>query len=356
MAQFTIRPSQALEALLRVTMKGMVPYMQGPPGIGKSDIVRQLAEKGNLKVIDIRLSQAMPEDLNGFPMKNAEGTKASFIPFDVFPIQGDALPVRPDGTPYAGWLIFLDELSSAPKAVQAAAYKLILDRMVGSYHLHDNVVMVAAGNRMGDKAVVVEQSTALRSRLSHLELEYSQPDFIQYGNTHGMDFRVLAYNSWKPQAGHDFDPQRNDKTFACPRTWEFVSRMIKGKPELDGLDQIIITGQIGDKHGVQFYQFCQLMDKLPSLDKILADPEGAEVPSTSDLRYAVLTSIQEHATKENFSKLVRYVIRFPADFQVIFFRGVVQRDIQFRTHPDYAANITRLLRFINEDDRAYAPA
>lgn len=354
MSMFTIRPSQTLEVLKRITMQGLVPYLQGPPGVGKSALVHQLADLGNLKMIDERMSQAMPEDLKGFPMRSGDGSKAHFVPFDTFPVAGDPLPLRPDGTPYAGWLIFLDELSSAPKAVQAAAYKIILDKKVGSYDLHPNVVIVAAGNRMGDKAVVIEQSTALRSRLIQLEMVSDPGDFVAHGNSRKYDYRVLAYAQWKPGSVHDFDPQRNDKTFACPRTWEFVSRLIKGKTDLDALDQIIIVGAVGDAHGVKFFQFCQLMGKLPDIRDILADPTGTAIPPSSDLRYAILTSLMDHATLENFARITQYVIRFPADMQVIFFRGVVQRDLKFRTHPDYAKNITSILRFISEEDKHYA--
>lgn len=124
MSQFNLGPKQLQQALERVMMRGLVPYVQGSPGIGKSDIFKQIAKKFNLKVLDTRLASAAPEDLNGLPFRN--GNKAAFLPFENFPIKGDPLPVETDEQgnvthQYDGWLILLDEMSSAPKSVQAAA-------------------------------------------------------------------------------------------------------------------------------------------------------------------------------------------------------------------------------------------
>lgn len=114
MSLLTLPPKKLKEAVKRVLTAGLVPMIEGSPGIGKSDIVRAIAKDWGLKVIDTRLSQAAPEDLNGLPMR--KGDKAAFLPFENFPVEGDKVP---EG--YNGWLIFLDELTSAPKSVQAAA-------------------------------------------------------------------------------------------------------------------------------------------------------------------------------------------------------------------------------------------
>ena len=102
----------------------LTAFIQGSPGLGKSALVRDIAEEKNLKLIDIRLSQCDLTDLNGLP--KTDGKKATFLPFDTFPLEDDPLPEGKDG-----WLIFLDELNAAPRSLQCAAYKIILDRMVG---------------------------------------------------------------------------------------------------------------------------------------------------------------------------------------------------------------------------------
>jgi len=128
---FKLKPNQLEIEIDVCTKANVVPYVVSSPGIGKSSIVAQVAKKNKLKLIDLRLSQCTPEDLQGFPMRT--GDKATFTPFDIFPLEGEEVP---EG--YNGWLILLDEMSSAPKSVQAAAYKLILDRQVGSFNFSAN--------------------------------------------------------------------------------------------------------------------------------------------------------------------------------------------------------------------------
>ena len=107
-----IKLSQA-SALITIALKAhQVPMLHGSPAIGKSSIVKQIAKLFNLKLIDLRLSQCDPTELMGFP--KVSGNRAGYTPMETFPIEGDALP---DG--YSGWLLFLDEMNSAPPAVQA---------------------------------------------------------------------------------------------------------------------------------------------------------------------------------------------------------------------------------------------
>ncbi len=152
---YTVTPNQAAQEIVACISAGLTPLLSGSPGTGKSSLMNQVAKDYQLKLLDLRLSQCTPEDLQGYPMRN--GNKATFTPFDIFPLEGEEIP---EG--YEGWILFLDELTSATKPVQAAAYKLILDRMVGSYRLHPNVAIVGAGNKMTDRAVVNQMSTAGR--------------------------------------------------------------------------------------------------------------------------------------------------------------------------------------------------
>ena len=149
--------------LVALTLEaGLVPFISGSPGIGKSAIVKQLAKAGNLKLIDHRLSTSAPEDLSGLP--HFVNGQAHFAPFaGLFPIEG--MTEIPEG--YDGFLLFLDEFNSADRDVQKSAYKLVLDRMVGQYKLHPSVRIVCAGNLITDRAIVTELSTAMQSRMIH---------------------------------------------------------------------------------------------------------------------------------------------------------------------------------------------
>jgi len=212
----------AVEAVNHISMcffNKLVPFLSGSPGIGKSDIFKQIAAKYKLKLIDIRLSQCDPTDLSGFPMHN--GKKASYMPMDMFPLENDPVP---DG--YEGWLILLDELPSAALAVQAASYKFMLDRMVGQHLLHPKAVIGAAGNLMTDGAIVNRMGTAMQSRLVHYTLTVNWELWSLWASSNKLATEVISYINHRPANLHVFDPNHNDRTFACPRTWEYASRVM----------------------------------------------------------------------------------------------------------------------------------
>ena len=162
---YRCKPRKLRELMIDVIEAGLVPYVTSSPGMGKSAITHSVAAEFNLKMIDHRLTTSTPEDMTGLPRFNEHG-EATFAPFaELFPLDYTPLPDGKDG-----WMLFLDEFSSAPKSIQAPAYKLILDRMTGQKKLNSNVAIVAAGNLANDRAIVNPISTALQSRMVHLEL------------------------------------------------------------------------------------------------------------------------------------------------------------------------------------------
>ena len=313
-SMYTITPSQAEKKLIRTASRGMVPYLEGSPGVGKSSIVKNIADTYNLKLIDLRLSQCTPEDLQGFPMRT--GDKATFTPFDVFPVEGDKIP---EGS--AGWLLFCDEPSSATKPVQAAAYKLMLDRQVGSFKLHENCVIMAAGNKATDKAVVNKMSTALQSRLVHYELETNPKDWIQHAFEAGYDHRVIGFIQYMPSKLMAFNPDHTEKTFPCPRTWEFVSRLVKDDDITHEL-AADIAGAIGEGNAVEFIGFAKEYDNLPRVSEIEAEPMNVPVPPEASTKFATMSMLVEHTTKDNVDTLLDYIQRFDIEFQILYCRGV----------------------------------
>lgn len=344
LSHITVTPNKLIKALERMLPLGLVPYVQGPPGVGKSDIFKQFADKFGMKVIDIRLSTHAPEDLTGLPMRKADGIKAEFAPFDMFPLENDEIP---DG--YNGWLVILDEMSSASKALQAAAYKVVLDREVGLHKLHPQCLVVAAGNRMSDKAVVIPQSTAMQSRLVHYELEVSQRDWMEWAIRTNQDYRVRGFIAYKPSVLHSFNPDHQDKTFPCPRTWEFVSRYIKGRDTLDEVDEATVAGCISDGYGTEFIRFAEIVSSVPSIQSIISAPDNTEIPKESSYRYFIISSLIDHTTKKNIDKIIKYVSRFPQEFMVIYLRALLVRDESFRNNPDFSINLSKVIKFMHED-------
>ncbi|MCP5352754.1 MAG: MoxR family ATPase, partial [Chromatiales bacterium] len=160
-----MRPAQLLKVLEREfvsTREGHhTPVMLwGPPGVGKSQMVGQIAARHGVKVIDVRLSQMEPSDLRGIPFRVGSHVEWA-IPA--------MLPNEERHGP-AG-ILFLDEINSAPPSVSAAAYQLILDRRLGEYEVPDHWAIFAAGNRQGDRGVTYQMPAPLANRFSHYEVD-----------------------------------------------------------------------------------------------------------------------------------------------------------------------------------------
>lgn len=339
---FTVTPKKLKDEIIVCMKKGIVPLVKSSPGLGKSSIIAEIAELYNLKLIDLRLSQCTPEDLQGFPMR--VGNKATFTPFDVFPLEDEDIP---EG--YDGWMLFLDELTSASKPVQAAGYKLILDRMVGSFHLHKRCVVVAAGNKMSDKAVVTQMSTALQSRVTHYELEPSMKDFSEYANGPGnIDYRIMGFLNYQPDKLMDFRPDHTDHTFACPRTWEFLSRLIQDEQHIDESLAPRIAGTIGSGCATEFITFSKEYDRIPKLRDILDQPASLAIPREASTKYATLSMMIHNHDEKNLDDLITYAERFPMEFQVIFVRGIVAKSPQLRsTHKGLSNYLREMIRYLD---------
>lgn len=305
--------------------KGLVPYVRSSPGIGKSDSAKKFARKHNLKIIDIRLSQCTPEDLQGYPMR--DGNKAVFTPFDIFPLEGEPLPLDDQGNEMNGWLLLLDELSSANKAVQAAAYKIILDRQVGSFKLHDKCGMIACGNLITDKAVVHKMSTALQSRLVHYQLQITVDEWTDWALENKIDHRISAFVNFDNAMLMNFNPDHEDHTFACPRTWEFLNRTMKDQDVDRSEHSARICGTVGSGAGMEFMSFCEVYHDLPKWDHIV-DPkinDALKPPAEPTAKFAVISWIGTEIEKGDIDNVLPYISKFGGEFQMLFCRHVLGR-------------------------------
>lgn len=337
---FKVKPTQLETEIDICARSNVTPYVVSSPGMGKSSIVAKVANKNKLKLIDLRLSQCTPEDLQGFPMRT--GDKATFTPFDIFPIEGEAVP---DG--FEGWMLLLDEMSSAPKSVQAAAYKLILDRQVGSFNLHDKLVMVAAGNKATDKAIVTQMSTALQSRLIHYELELDFNQWIEWALDNDFDHRIIGFLNFKKELLMDFNPEHSDRTFACPRTWEFLNRLIKDRA-VDDSSAARITGTIGKGAGIEFIAFCKVYKYLPSITDIIANPMTTTVPDETSAQFAVSSMLVRETTPENLPQMITYINRFNTELKILFGRGIMKFNPKLRDVPDFVNLFREIARYISD--------
>ena len=304
----------------------IVPMLTGSPGMGKSAIVKDIAETYNLKLIDLRLSQCDPTDLMGFP--SIQGQRAGYLPMETFPLEGDPIP---EG--YSGWLLFLDEFNSASIAVQAAGYKLILDRMVGQKNLHKHVAVVCAGNLETDGAIVNPMSTAMQSRLAHLELVTDVNQWLDWAYENDIHRFITSYIKFKPGNLYAFSPDHTDKTYACSRTWEFANRVLK-VTDTDDKDLLpMLAGVLSEGVAREFIGFTKIDKDLPKITQIMESPNSIRVPDEPSVLFALTGSISHHANKDNLAPLITYIKRLPKEFQVVTLRETVRRQKELVGHP-----------------------
>ena len=323
-------PNQVKKYVEECIKAQLVPFIQSSPGCGKSAIVKQIAQEYNLELIDLRLSTCDPTDLTGLPHFTKDG-KAEFMPFNIFPLENTPLPKGKDG-----WLLFLDEFNSATKMVQAAAYKLVLDRQVGIHNLHPYCAVVAAGNLATDRAIVNSLSTAMQSRVIHLEMQVNFDQWLQnVALKQNYDKRIIAFLSMYNSKLMDFDPDHQEKTFCCPRTWEFVNRLVKDQPITDECAPLL-AGTITSGVAVEFVQFCQVYKNLVTVNQILKDPDNCPIPKETAVKWAVVSSILENVTTANFDKIAKYMERFEdISFKILFYRSLYIRNPEIQNLPAF---------------------
>lgn len=342
-------PRQARRFLGTVLGAGLVPFIKSSPGMGKSQITHSIGQQANLKLIDHRLSTSAPEDLSGLPRFNEKG-EAVFAPFaELFPLEGTALPKDEHGKDMAGWLLFLDEFTSASKEVQAAAYKLILDRMVGQRKLHPQVFIVAAGNLATDRAIVNRLGTAMQSRLIHVEMEINFIEWLEdVALPQSYDPRIIAFLSAYPDKLMEFHPDSDEVTFSCPRTWEFMNKLIEDVPVLQMEDAPLYRGTITSGTAVEFVAFTEAFQGMVSIDEILKDPANCALPKSDNAMWATITMMVGHISKTTFAALMKYADRFPMDRRILFFRSAMVKHPELRREQAFINSLSALSKYLND--------
>lgn len=253
-----IRPSELRNVLPRFIKRRRPALLWGPPGVGKSDIIRAVGEELGRKVIDIRLSQMDPTDLRGIPFRDETGMRWSAPAI---------LPRNIAGEENA--IVFLDEINTAPQSVQAAAYQLILDRRLGEYVLPDNVSIIAAGNRDTDKGATHKMPTPLLNRFIHLEIDVSFDDWQEWAVLHDIHPDVIGFLTSNKDHLFKFDTKSSEKAFPTPRSWTFVSEMLDTSLS-DRLQSAIVGGAVGEGVATEFMAHRRVAARMPKPEDVLA--------------------------------------------------------------------------------------
>lgn len=315
--------------LIEMAIKAdVVPFIMGKFGIGKSSIVASVANKLNLKLIDVRLGNLDPTDLTGIPFKverTEDGKTMVYVEHitnAMFPIEGNPLPYKydQDGQPvldkkgnhvkYAGWLVNFDELTSVVPMLQNSAYRILREREVAMHKLHPNVYMTAAGNREADLGAQ-ELTKGIRTRVTMIEHEVSADEWLKWAVHAGISPYVTAYIKHRPSMLDQLDVEAATLNYAVPRTWEMASNFLLdyGTPMVNPMVAPLLEGCLGVT-AIDFIAYLAYLSDLPTAEEIIKDPLGTKLPSESGHRYALTAMCADYlllnftATKKGKSDAV----------------------------------------------------
>lgn len=329
-----MKPSEVSLAI-DVCLAANDPFLiHGSFGIGKSDIVRQAAARHGLELIDLRLSQFDSVDLRGTP-KVINGRTHWCAPAD-FPGE-DAPPT----------LLFFDEITSAPREVQAAAYQIILDRRIGQFELPDNCRIGAAGNRLNDMGIVHKMAAPLKNRFTHFEMETDLNDWTDWFIKNDGHDDVLAFIRYRPSLLDETVAQNNSAQeqeriksvfashgIAKPRSWARISKKIKlGIPP--EIELKTYEGDVGEVAATEFLAFRRLAKDMPHPDMVLMNPATAPVPQNPAVLYAISTALARRASSDNFERITIYGDRMPIEFATMMVKDAIRIDPKIPNNPAF---------------------
>jgi len=279
-----VNQTQLLDVLLNIAIVRPV-FIWGAPGIGKSSIVEHFANEIGLECVSLLGSQLAPEDIIGVPQ--IIDSKSVFCP--------PRMIARDE--PYC---LFLDELNACSQDVQKAFYSLIQDRRVGEYHMPKGSIIIGAGNRAQDNAIVKPMSSALINRMFHVELIASHRDWLDWAYQNNIHPYITEYIGLRPDhLWHQ--PPKTEEPFSTPRSWHILSDALHsfGDNITDKELEILATGCLSPQHATQFRAFTKQIRNRYALSKIISgDQKWPNEPENRDALYFLAQSFRSQLIKE----------------------------------------------------------
>jgi hypothetical protein len=320
---FNIIETSAKNLIENPELSGAIPaiMLRGAPGVGKSTIVRSVANKLGIGFIDVRLAQMERVDFAGLPSVKdgvTEWNVPAFWPRD----------------PKSKGIILLDEITSAPSDYQVAAYSVVLDRRIpnSNYVLPNGWLIVAAGNRTCDRAVVKTMSSALANRFVHFEVEANSEDWVKWAVLNEINPAVIGFINYRPALLFKMEGQNLEQGWPSPRSWERVSNCINMFNGSTDLLRKVVYGLIGNGVGVEFMEFFKMSAEFDSILEVMTNDKAEfELPDKADRRYAVASAVVYHLwngknekdTEARVNGFYKILMKMPNDFAAMMVRAAM---------------------------------
>lgn len=303
--------------------KKVAVMLWGPPGVGKSSIVKQVAEELGVRLIDVRLAQLEPCDVRGIPAPNHKTKQTEWY----YP---SWLPTDPESK----GILFLDEMEKAPTMVKNAALQLVLDRSIGDYKLPDGWSIVGAGNRADDGCFSTGLGTALNNRMLHYTIEADLESWLKWATANGINDEITGYLQF--DTGSLYSMQAGVEAFPSPRSWEFLSNMLKGVTDQEETYQLF-EAAVGEAAGQKFRAWYEVYKDVDVEAIILKGkmPKAKEIggEDKKSFKYAVTIAVS-HYVKKNFkdinqsaSNVLKFYEHLDPEVRLVFIKQFKKDDV-----------------------------
>ena len=314
-----MKPSQ-LASLLEKTISAKLPVLvTGAPGIGKSDIVKQAAEKAGADYYIEFPAISDPTDGKGLPVVgNGTGT-ATWLQFERHKIYCNTQKLS---------VVVLEDMGQAAMSVQASYMQWVLARRIGDVAISPHVAFVACTNRRTDKAGVQGLLEPVKSRFASIvNLDVDLNDWIKWALANNLPTELIAFVKFRPELLHDFKASNDLVNSPSPRTIANVGRLMGIGLPLE-IEHECFAGAAGEGFAAEFRGFLQLFRTLPNPDLVFLNPTGAMVPSDPATLYALCSAISRKVTDQNISRFVQYIDRIPDEFSVFAMRAATAKKVE----------------------------
>jgi len=278
----------------------------GTRGVGKSSIVRQVAEHFGVPLVDLRLTTIEPVDIRGAIYADDVLGKTVWFPPEFLPSAE-----QPAG------ILFLDELTAAEQRLQISAYSLILDRRVGHYQLPDGWQVIAAGNASFHGAVSHDMGTALADRMFHFNVQTVIDAFLAHAVAMRFAPEIMAYLRVRPDKLDDTQTQLNNDHLigASPRGWEDISSVLKSALS-EPAKRLFVQGRIGAANAAEFFGVLREIQAGVDVVRLLASARGAEtaalLPKTLDGLYGMIYGLLAASVDEaSLTRVLEIIEQLP---------------------------------------------
>ena len=306
-----MRPNTLMQTLKALIVSGKNVMIEGPPGLGKTAMVKQAgAELGEKYVIVFKHGPTMqPEDL-ALPFRGDNG-RLDFGRANWIPLQGDYA----DDTHV---VIVIDEMPQGSNDIQKTIANLMQERECYGIPLHQNVSFICTGNRAKDRAGANRILSHLRNRMVTITLEPHLDDWCKWALANGIRPEIVGFVRFKPGALNDFDANRDINP--TPRAWaegvNDICAMVEAGTLPAEAEIECYNGYVGEGAASEFVSFVRMYRSLPDPDVVLKNPSTHPLPAEASVRYALSGALAARATEKNFDAVVEFAVRLPAEFTV----------------------------------------